>query len=136
MASVLIIDDNRPKSAFLKISLMGKRHQVRRSQDIREAIDPIDGRDFDVVLINQATDDCTGWELFNHLKQLAPEVPTMVYVLETNCFYSADWICRAVEAVCEESEACLPPSVASFTRHRPPAMYPVEKDKRRFHKVR
>lgn len=124
MASVLIIDDNRAKSAFLKMALMRRRHQVQRCQDIRKAINPENGMVPDVVLINQATHRSTGWEIFNHFKRLVPDLPTMVYVLENNCFYSTDWICRAVEAVCEEIEVPMNPPETIFKRMVPPTIHP------------
>jgi DNA-binding NtrC family response regulator len=122
MASVLIIDDNRAKAAFLKMSLVRERHQVRRSQDIREAIFPRGGATPDLVLINQAMQDFTGWELFNYLKQLAPDLPAMVYVMESNGIDATEWICRAVEAVDEKTKA--PPALpgASLTMSGPSAM--------------
>lgn len=125
MASVLIIDDNRSKSAFLKIALMRHGHAVYRSQDIGNAFPPRNGRIPDLVLINHATNNSTGWELFNALKQVAPDLPAMVYVLEYNCFYSTDAICKAVHAVCEETHAA-PYSHASPLAHlRPKAMHPM-----------
>ena len=118
MASVLIIDDNRAKSAFLKISLMRERHQVRRSRDIGEAIHPSGGAVPDLVLINRATENVTGWDIFNHLKQLAPDLPAMVYVLEKNSFASVGWICKAVEAACEETDSPIAPHAASLNSYR------------------
>ena len=127
MASVLIIDDNRSKSAFLKISLMRRRHQVRRTPDIGEAVNPKNGGIPDVILINQATNNSAGWEIFNHLKQLAPDISTMVYALENNCFDSADWICKAVDAVCQETSASLLSPVASVPRVSSSTMNSVAK---------
>jgi DNA-binding NtrC family response regulator len=116
MASVFIIDDNRSRSAFLKMSLMRERHQVRRSEDIRGAIFPNDSAAPDLVLINQSTQDFNGWELFNHLKQLAPNLPAMVYVLESNRIDSARWICRAVEAACEEAHMSPSPPATTLAQ--------------------
>jgi len=110
MASVLIIDDNRSQSAFLKISLMRRRHRVRRTQDIRDAIYPRGGTVPDLVLVNRETGNNTGWEVFNYLKQWVPDLPMMVYVLESNCGDSADWICKAVDAACKEADFS-PPSM-------------------------
>ncbi|WP_319521229.1 response regulator [uncultured Desulfosarcina sp.] len=104
MTSVLIIDDNRAKSALLKISLVRKQYQVRQSQDIGEAVFPISGELPDLVLINQAIQNHMGWELFNNLKQLSPDQPAMVYAMERDCIDDTGWICRAVEAVCEEAQ--------------------------------
>jgi DNA-binding NtrC family response regulator len=116
MASVLIIDDSKATSALLKLSLMHRRHRVRRSQDITEAVHPRGGAVPDLVLINRGVKMNTGWEIFNCLKQLAPNLPTMVYVLEDNCVSSANWICKAVEAAFEEIDS--PP--------RPPCALPVQ----------
>ena len=113
MASVLIIDDNRSRSAFLKMSLIRERHEVRRSEDIRGALFQGDNAAPDLVLINQSTQDFTGWKLFNQLKRLAPDLPAMIYVLESNRIDSARWICKAVEAACEEADRC--PSLPAAT---------------------
>lgn len=122
MASVLIIDDNRSKSTVLKRSLTGQRHRVRRSQDIWEAIYPRGGAAPDLVLINQAMANSTGWELFYHLKQLAPDLPAMVYVLDNDCVNAAGWICRAVDAACEVTDASQVPPGASLAGIDSPAV--------------
>lgn len=70
-ASVLIIDDNRAASAFLKLYLMQQQHKVSRSADIKDAIDPAVGVMPDMVLINHAHDNDAGWHVFNILKQTA-----------------------------------------------------------------
>jgi len=102
MACILIIDDNHSASAFLKLSLQGRRHRVIRGVDIWEAIDPGSGFVPDLVLINRSLKNNSGWQAFNFLKQAAPHLPAMVYVLERLTSVSAGWIARAVEAVIPE----------------------------------
>lgn len=134
MASVLIIDDNRSRSAFLKMSLMRERHEVRRGKDIHGAIFQGANAAPDLVLINQSTQDFTGWELFNHLKQLAPDLPAMVYVLESNRIDSARWICMAVEAACEEVHMCPSSKETALARIGPSTMVSRAKRKSPFRK--
>lgn len=102
MACILIIDDNHSASAFLKLSLQGRRHRVIRGVDIWEAVDPGGGCVPDLVLINRAFKNNSGWQAFNFLKQAAPHLPAMVYVLERLTSVSTGWIARAVEAVLPE----------------------------------
>ena len=105
MANILIIDDNRAASAFLKLYLMHHHHQVSRSVDIKDAIDPVTGVTPDMVLINQAHDNDEGWHVFAILKQAAPDVPALVYVLSSLTADNADWIVKAVAAVAAEIAA-------------------------------
>jgi CheY-like chemotaxis protein len=101
MSNILIIDDNHAASAFLKLSLQGRRHRVNRSVNFWDAIDPA-GIAADLVLINRAFKNNTGWQAFNFLKQAAPHLPAMVYVLEHRTAANAGWIIRAVETVIPE----------------------------------
>ena len=134
MASVLIIDDNRSRSAFLKMSLMRERHGVRRSEDIRGAIFQGGNAAPDLVLINQWTQDFTGWNLFNQLKQVAPDLPAMVYVLESNHTDSARWICKAVEAAFEEAEISPSPPETALAQFGPSTMVSTANVKNPFQK--
>ena len=102
MAKILIIDDNRAASAFLKLHLMYHHHQVIRRTDIKDAIDPATGVMSDIVLINHALDNDSGWHVFNILKQAAPDLPASVYVLSDLTAVNADWIVRSVDAVLAE----------------------------------
>ena len=114
MTNILIIDDNPAKAAFLKMSLVRSRHKVKQSRDIIEAVFPDHGKVPNLVLINQAMQNFTGWELYFYLKQIMPGLPVMVYVMESNCIEAAGWICKAVDAVCEETHA-IPDSHPSTT---------------------
>ncbi|WP_155302196.1 response regulator [Desulfosarcina widdelii] len=102
MANVLIIDDNKTTAAILKITLSRQLHHVRRSEDIRDAIYPADSSQPDLVLINQAAKNFSGWKTFNYLKQIRPSLPAIVYVLEHPTTSGAQWICKVVDAVLSE----------------------------------
>ncbi|BBO74578.1 hypothetical protein DSCW_19950 [Desulfosarcina widdelii] len=102
MANVLIIDDNTTTAAILRITLSRQLHIVGRSEDIRDAINPVDVSGPDLVLINQAFKNSSGWEIFNYLKQIKPNLPAIVYVLEHPTTSGAQWVCKVVEAVLSE----------------------------------
>lgn len=103
MANILIIDDNKAASAFLKLYLMRQRHQVRRSEDIQAAIDSAPGNTPDLVLINQAHDNGSGWQHFDCLEHAAQDLPAMVYVLASQTTRNVDWIAKAVDAAIQET---------------------------------
>jgi DNA-binding NtrC family response regulator len=132
MASVMIIDDNRSTSAFLKMALMRNRHQVRRTEDIRQALFSSANAAPDLVLINQSLKDFSGWKIFNDLKQSAPELPAMVYVLEGNRVDSARWICKAVEAACKEGDKPPTPPATALARFGSATMLSTAKVKHPF----
>lgn len=103
MANLLIIDDNKAVSAFLKLYLMRQRHRVKRSADIKAAIDSTRSNTPDLVLINQAHDNGSGWKHFDCLEHAAPDLPAMVYVLASQTTLNADWIAKAVYAAIQET---------------------------------
>jgi CheY-like chemotaxis protein len=102
MVCILIIDDNNAASAFLKLSLQGRCHRVIRGEDVWDAIAPGSGIVPDLVLINRDLKNHSGWQAFNFLKQAAPHLPAMVYVLEHLTAAYAGWISGAVEMVIPE----------------------------------
>ncbi|GAB6910053.1 hypothetical protein JCM12296A_59030 [Desulfosarcina cetonica] len=103
MAKILIIDDNKAASAFLTLVLLRHQHQVVRSREVAETT--ARSRDFtpDLILINHAFKNNSGWQVFNDLKQMACNLPVMVYVLKDLTIGNADWIDRAVDAAIKES---------------------------------
>ncbi len=101
--SIFILDDNPATSAFLKIILTRHWHRVSRIADIdRVTSHPSDAAPA-LVLINHAFRNRSGWEMFNHLKRIAPHIPAMVYGLDQLNAANADWIVKAVEAVVGET---------------------------------
>jgi len=103
MANILIIDDNKAVSAFMKLYLMRQRHRVKRSTDIKAAIDSAHSNTPDLVLINQAHDNGSGWQYFDRLEHAAPDLPAIVYVLSSLTTLTADWIAKAVDAAIQET---------------------------------
>ena len=102
MAKIIIIDDNRASSAFLKIILTRHWHRVSRTADIQDVTNHPSNSTPDLVLINQASRNYSGWKMFNYLKRIAPQIPAMVYGLDQLNAANADWIVKAVEAVIGE----------------------------------
>jgi hypothetical protein len=82
---------------------MRQRHQVRRSEDIQAAIDSAPGNTPDLVLINQAHDNGSGWQHFDCLEHAAQDLPAMVYVLASQTTRNVDWIAKAVDAAIQET---------------------------------
>lgn len=102
MAKILIIDDNKAASAFLKLMLQHDHHQVSRSREVAEATHHPRGFNPDLVLIHHAFRNNSGWQVFSDLKQIAPDLPAMVYLLEDFSAQSAGWVVGAVDAVMRE----------------------------------
>jgi DNA-binding NtrC family response regulator len=103
MAIILILDDNRATSVFLKIILTRHWHRVSRIADIKRVTSHPSGSTPELVLINHAFRNHSGWEMFNHLKRTAPHIPAMVYGLDQLNAANANWIVKAVEAVVGET---------------------------------
>ena len=104
MAKIIILDDNHASSAFLKIILTRHWHRVSRTADIQEVTNYPSNSTPELVLINQAFRNHSGWEMFNHLKLTAPHIPAMVYGIDQLNAANADWIFKAVEAVIGETK--------------------------------
>ena len=104
MAKIIILDDNQASSAFLKIILARDWHRVSSTASIQEVTNHPTDSTPELVLINQAFKRHSGWEMFNHLKRIAPHIPAMVYWLDQLNAENADWIVRAVEAVIGETK--------------------------------
>ena len=102
MARIIILDDNKTGSAFLKMILARYRYCVSRTVNIQEAIHPPSHAAPHLVLINYAFGNHRGWEVFNYLKRIAGHIPALVYVLEQVNGANADWIVKAVQAVLGE----------------------------------
>jgi len=95
MAKIYILDDNRATSAFLKIILTRHGHRVSRREATQDVTKPAP----DLILINHAFRNQSGWGVFNHLKRIAPHIPAMVYGLDQLNAANANWIVEAVETV-------------------------------------
>lgn len=104
MARILILDNGRASSAFLKMTLTRHRHQVVRTGTLKDTINHRFDSTSDMVLINHAFGNGSGWEAFNYLKQIAPHVPIMVYVLAQLNMSAAAWIIKAIDMVIHELE--------------------------------
>ncbi|WP_372683529.1 hypothetical protein [Desulfosarcina sp.] len=103
MATIFILDDNRASSAFLKIILARHWHRVSRITDIKKVTNHPSDSPPELVLINHAFRNHSGWEMFNHLKRTAPHIPAMVYGLDQLNTANADWMVKAVEAAIGEA---------------------------------
>lgn len=102
MANILIIDDNKAASAYLKLTLLRQDHKISRSMDIQDAVNPVDGVFPDLVLINHAYNDYSGWKTFDYLKQIVPNLAAVVYMLEELIISNTEWIGKSVQQVISE----------------------------------
>ena len=108
MAKIIILDDDHASSAFLKIILTRHWHRVSRTADIQEVTNHPSNSTPELVLINQAFRNYSGWKMFNYLKRIAPHIPAMVYGLDQLNTANADWIVKAVEAAIGETKTNIP----------------------------
>ena len=100
MSTVMLLDDNRSKSAYLKMAIMRRGFTVRRHDQYRAAIGEATGRPPDLILVNHAFDSQKGWDTLQRLKQDLPGQPVLLYVLGQMATKDADWIVEAaVEGV-------------------------------------
>ena len=106
MARIIILDDSMASSAFLKMTLTGHRHRVSRTAMVQDVINCPSSSTPDLVLINQAFGNNSGWKIFNRLKRISPKIPAMVYVLEPLSAVNAGWIIKAVQTVVREAKDC------------------------------
>ena len=102
MENLLILDDNKACSACLKMTLMSQGYQVSRTPDVQYVINHAWNDEFDLLLINHAHGKACGWEVFNHLAWIVPQLPAMVYVMDHPRTATATWIAKAVDAVIYE----------------------------------
>ena len=105
MAKIIILDDNQASSAYLKIILARHWHRVSRTADIQEVTNRPSGSTPNLVMINQAFRNHSGWAMFSHLKRIAPHIPAMVYWLDQLDAENANWIVKAIEAVIGETNS-------------------------------
>jgi len=98
MAKIVILDDNKFGSAFLKLTLTRHRHRVSRIVSIQDAIRFYEGSAPDLVLVSHAFRNRSGWDAFNHLKRINPKLMVMLYALDGQSRKDADWIVEAIEA--------------------------------------
>jgi DNA-binding NtrC family response regulator len=103
MQTILILDDNKACSAALKMTLMSKGYKVRRTMDVQFLINHAWNDEYDLLLINYAQGNACGWMVFNHLSQVVPHLPAMVYVMDHPDASTAAWIAKAVDAVIYET---------------------------------
>jgi DNA-binding NtrC family response regulator len=103
MAAILILDDNQACSATLKITLKSRGHEVSCTTDVQFVISPARYEEFDLLLISIAYGKAGGWDVFNHLARIIPQLPAMVYVMDRPATGTAAWIAKAAEAVIYET---------------------------------
>ena len=110
MANLLIIDSDKSISALLKLTLLRQGHSIKRSDDVRDAIDRSDGIKPDLVLINHSFNKNSGWKAFNCIKQIVPNMPAIIYVLDDLNTANAELIGKIVDMILSEIK-CKPQDV-------------------------
>lgn len=103
MAKIIILDDNQASAAFLKIIMARHWHRVSTTARVQEVTNHPSDSTPELVLINHAFRNHSGWKMFNDLKRIAPQIPAMVYRLDQLNAANANWIVKAVEAVIGET---------------------------------
>ncbi len=111
MANILIVDDNKSMGALLKKELELEDHRVFMSTSCRRSI--IDSPDLcvDLVLINQTSQNNSGWAVFNQFKRMNVDIPAMLYVSDNYGRTSITWIIKAAR----EALTCINKSVQKNT---------------------
>jgi DNA-binding response OmpR family regulator len=97
MAVILIVDENTSVGVLLKRELKAHGHQVF-------AVDSVENPMFssilaltDLIMINKACKNDSGWDIFNKLDDGHQSAAAMVYVLESWSQISVRWIIAAAQ---------------------------------------
>ena len=74
MASILIIDDEKPILDFLKERLMGEGFNVLTAIDGKEGMNLFNDNQIDLVIIDIFMPDKNGFEIIIEMKRICPEI--------------------------------------------------------------
>lgn len=96
MDQIIIVDDNNSKGAFLKQVLEREDHQVIHVPCETNAVFRFKRHATNLVMINHTCREHSGWQIFNHVKLFYPEIPLMLYFLDSFRLADTDGIIQAV----------------------------------------
>ena len=95
MSIVMIIDDNRAKSAYLKMAFTRHGFNVQRVDTYRDAASKAALNLPDLILINHQFETDRGWDIFYALTYAFPHQPILLFTLEHMRTQDTDWIIEA-----------------------------------------
>lgn len=75
---VLVVDDDRDVRDVLREMLLTAGHQVRVAEDGAEALQEFNGNEFDVVFTDLGMPGISGWQVAEHIKREAPDLPVVM----------------------------------------------------------
>lgn len=81
---ILVVDDEEAIRDVFRASL--PEHEIVTSSSGREAIDELDGSDFDLVFCDLLMPDLTGMDVYSHLSENQPEVADAVVFMTGGVF--------------------------------------------------
>lgn len=109
MCQIIIVDDNQSTGVILKQALQREAHQVILVPCEDDAIFRFKVNRTRLVMINQTCREYSGWKIFNHVKLFHPEMPLMLYFLDSFRMVDMVGVLQAVrEALRRRPRAPLP----------------------------
>ena len=88
---ILIVDDERSASDYLRVLLEERDFEVRTTSNGIEALIALENQTYDLVISDIRMPQMDGLELLEHLKDRWPEVPAIMLTanesVEDTCFY-------------------------------------------------
>src|SRR5688572_23736737 len=75
---VLVVDDERAITGFIRLVLEEDRYCVRTAVNGRDALHSIELEEPDVLLLDLSMPVMTGWELLEELRQRHMRIPTVI----------------------------------------------------------
>jgi DNA-binding NtrC family response regulator len=118
--TILFVDDERGIRQYCKQELEAEGFNVILAEDGEGAIDVLDEHRVDLVILDEHMPRCTGRQAAKHIKRLCPDLPVILFTLDTD--YER-YRSQFVEATIIKSE-CLDSLKAAIARLLPPARLP------------
>ena len=109
MSHVLIMDPNRSVCVLLKQALEAEGHRVSMTHTIQWRHAPDRFPKPDLVMINNADGDRSGWETYQRIKEQDGTAALMVYNLDQWSLSAAKWV---IEAAHEALKSLIKPGRA------------------------
>ncbi len=75
---VLFVDDETPIQNIMRIEIPRMGHDVTICEDGETAIKAIDENTFDAAILDLRMPGLSGWDVFDHLKQVSPETEIVI----------------------------------------------------------
>jgi len=75
---ILVIEDNKEQSDLIKTILEEERYVVDASTDGKEALDRVEVRDYDLLIVDLDLPSVTGQDIIKRVRELGISVPVLV----------------------------------------------------------